>query len=241
MTNAFSERAILTAAEQYPDDRVLVLYIPQCHESLAGIVAGRLREHFWRPSIVLTDDMDGNIKGSGRSVEGYNMFEELSKVKDMFTRFGGHMMAAGLSMNAGRADELRRRLNENCTLTDEDLTEKMKIDIPLPVGYADERFTEELSALEPFGVGNPRPLFAEKDVPVRSVSLVGRDRKIVKVILEGKDASGKVRPVEAVCFDDPKRVYSDLSEKKTLSVLYQAGFNEYNGRRTVQLVIKDYM
>ena len=116
MTNAFSERAILTAAEQYPDDRVLVLYIPQCHESLAGIVAGRLREHFWRPSIVLTDDMDGNIKGSGRSVEGYNMFEELSKVKDMFTRFGGHMMAAGLSMNAGRADELRRRLNENCTL-----------------------------------------------------------------------------------------------------------------------------
>ena len=241
MTNAFSEKAVRITREEHADDKVLVVYIPECHESLAGIVAGRLREYFWRPSIVLTDDMEGNIKGSGRSIEGYNMYDELSKIKDMFTRFGGHAMAAGLSMPAGSADELRKKLNYNCTLTDDDLVEKLKIDIPLPVGYANEGFVEELSRLEPFGVGNARPLFAEKDVPIRSINLAGRDRKVVKLVLEGKDAKGGVRPVEAVCFDDAEHAYEELCERKTVSIVYQAGINEYNGRRSVSLTIKDYM
>ena len=241
MTNAFSEKAIRITKEEHADDKVLVVYIPECHESLAGIVAGRLREYFWRPSIVLTDDMDGNIKGSGRSIEGYNMYDELSKIKEMFTRFGGHAMAAGLSMPAGSADELRKKLNDNCTLTDDELIEKLKIDIPLPVGYADEGFAQELSKLEPFGVGNARPLFAQKDVPVRSINLAGRERKVVKLVLEGKDAKGAVRPVEAVCFDDAERVYDELCGRNTVSIVYQVGINEYNGRRSVSLTIKDYM
>ena len=241
MTNAFSDRAIKQVLELYPDDRVIVIHIPECHESLAGIVAGRLRENFYRPAIVLTDDMEGNIKGSGRSIESYNMFEELSKVRDLFTRFGGHAMAAGLSMPAGCADELRTRLNENCTLSDEDLVEKMKIDIPLPIGYVDEAFINELSRLEPFGVANPRPLFAEKDVPVRSVRLQGNDRKILKLVLEGKDPSGGVRCVEAVCFDDAEHAYEELADRKTVSILYQPGINEYNGRRSIQLTVRDYM
>ena len=149
-------------------------------------------------------------------------------------------MAAGLSMPAGYADELRKRLNENCTLTDDDLVEKMRIDIPLPVGYVDEAFVNELTRLEPFGVGNPKPLFAQKDVPIRSVSLLGKERKVLKLVLEGKDPLGCVRAVEAVCFDDAEHSYEMLSGRKTVSVLYQAGFNEYNGRRSVQLLIKDF-
>lgn len=240
LTIAFTNKAIELAQTEYANDKVLVVYLPQCHESLAGIVAGRLREHFYKPSIVLTDDAEKNIKGSGRSIEAYPMYDELCKVKDIFTKFGGHKMAAGLSMPAGTADELRARLNEACTLSDEDLTEKMQIDIPLPVGYVSADFVDELSRLEPYGVGNPKPLFAEKDVPIRSVQLLGKNENLLKLILTGKDSSGRERPVEAVYFGDTKSAYEELRDKKTVSILYQAGFNEYNGVKSVQLVVKDY-
>ncbi len=241
MTIAFANKAIALAEEKYRDDKILVVYMPECHESLAGIVAGRLRENLGKPSIVLTDDAEGNIKGSGRSTEAYPMYDELCKVSDLFTKFGGHKMAAGMSMPAGSADELRRRLNEACTLTDDDLVEKMKIDIPLPVGYVDMDLVNELSRLEPFGIANPRPLFAQKDVPIRSVRLLGARNNLLKLVLEGKDAAGKDKPVEAVYFGDTKRAYEELKDRTSVSVLYQPGINEYNGTRSIQLTIKDYM
>ena len=241
LTEAYSNMAIKKAEEEYAGDRVLVVYIPECHESIAGIVAGRLRERFYKPSIVLTDDAEGNIKGSGRSTEAYSMYDELCRVRDLFTRFGGHKMAAGLSMNAGTAETLRIRLNELCTLTDDDLVEKMKIDIPLPVGYVDDALVEELETLEPFGIANPRPLFAQKDVPVRRIDLFGSERKVLKLKLEGTDAAGNTKVIDAVCFDNAAEAYEELKDSKTVSVLYQTGFNEYQGRRNVQLIIRDYM
>ncbi len=241
MTIAFAKKAIGIAEQEYKDDKVLVVYMPECHESLAGIVAGRLREHFYKPSIVLTDDADGNIKGSGRSIESYSMYDELNKASDLFTKFGGHKMAAGLSMNAGSADELRRRLNEACTLTDEDFVEKMQIDIPLPVGYVDMAFVRELSRLEPFGVANPKPLFAQKDVPVVSVRLLGANQNLLKLVLRGRDADGNERNVDAVYYGDAQKAYEELKDRKSVSILYQPGINEYNGNRSIQLTIKDYM
>ena len=144
-------------------------------------------------------------------------------------------------MPAGCADELRRRLNENCTLTKDDLVEKMHIDIPLPVGYISEEFVEELERLEPYGVANPRPLFAQKDVPVRSMALLGKNRNVLKIVLEGRDATGSVKTLDAVCFDDAADTYERIKDRDSLSVLYQPGFNEYNGHRSIQLTIKDLM
>ena len=241
LTVAFTNKAIKLVDERYGADKVIVVYIPECHESLAGIVAGRLREHYYKPSIVLTDDAEGNIKGSGRSIEAYNMYEELNRVSDIFTRFGGHKMAAGMSMPEGMADEFRRRLNENCLLSEDDLTEKMMIDIPLPIGYVTERFVEELDRLEPYGVANPKPLFAQKDVSVRSVQVLGKNSNLLKMVLEGRDAAGNVRVIEAKYFGDCQRAFEELKDRKSVSILYQAGFNEYQGRRSVQLIIKDYM
>lgn len=240
MTIAFENKAVKMTEESFADDRVLVVYMPECHESLAGIVAGRVRERFNRPAIVLTDDAGGNIKGSGRSTDSYDMYAELTKVGDLFTKFGGHKKAAGLSMPAGSADELRKRLNENCTLSLEDLAEKVVIDIPLPVGYINDAFVEELEKLEPCGNGNPKPLFAQKDIPVRSVQLPGNSGNVLKLVLEGKDGAGNVRVIEAVSFKDCERMYEELKDRRTVSLLYQAGFNDYNGTRRVQLQIRDY-
>ena len=241
MTTEFAKQAVELAEGEYADDKVLVVYLPDCHESLAGIVAGRLREHFYKPSIVLTDDAQGNIKGSGRSIESYPMYDELCKVSDLFTKFGGHKMAAGLSMPAGTADELRMRLNGSCTLTEEDLTEKMQIDIPLPVGYVDLDLVRQLSRLEPYGVANPKPLFAQKDVPIRSARLMGRDNNVLKLSLAGCDASGREKAVDAVYFGDTEKAYEFFGNRDSASILYQAGINEYNGNVSVQLTIKDYM
>ncbi len=241
MTAQFTKRAEDMVEEMYSGDRVLVVYMPDCHESLPGIVAGKLRERFYKPAIVLCDDAEGNIKGSGRSIETYPMYDELNKVKDLFTKFGGHKMAAGLSMPAGFADELRRRLNDACTLTADDLTEKLSIDIPMPIGYVDEALINELARLEPHGMGNPRPLFAQKDIPVRSMSLMGNNKKVLKMVLEGRTAQGEIRPVDAILFDDAEAAYAGLRECRSVSIVYQPGFNEYNGRRGIQLVVKDYM
>ncbi len=241
MTTAFANKAVRLAEEEYRDDKVLVVYLPGCHESLAGIVAGRLREHFYRPAIVLTDDAGGDLKGSGRSIDSYPMYDELCKVSDLFTKFGGHKMAAGLSMKAGMVDELRRRLNETATLSEEDLTEKMKIDIPLPVGYVNINLINELAKLEPYGISNPRPLFAQKDVPIRSVSLLGQNKNLLKLVLEGSDANGSARAVEAVYFGETQKAYEELRDRKSVSVLYQPGINEYRGSKNIQLTIVDYM
>lgn len=240
MTNAFADKAISIVNDSFSDDRVLVVYMPECHESLAGIVASRVKERFYRPTIVLTDDSEGNIKGSARSIEGYSMYDELCRVSDLLTKFGGHKMAAGLSMKAGSAEELRRRLNELCTLGEDELTEKMHIDIPLPIGYVNMDFVEELGKLEPYGLGNPGPLFAEKDVSIRDIRIAGKNRNVLKLSLEGHDASGNSKVLDAVYFGDVPAAYEELSARNSVTVLYQAGINEYQGRRSIQLTIKDY-
>ena len=238
LTDAFTKKAIKEVCEKYPDDRVVVVYMPECHESIAGLVAGKIKEEFYRPAIVLTNGSDGNLKGSGRSIEGYNMYDELSRIKDMFIRFGGHKMAAGLSLPAGSVDELRNKLNENCTLNDDDLVKKYMIDIPLPVGRVSEAFAKELSKLEPFGISNPGPLFAQKDVPIRSIKLYGSN--CVKLVLEGTDEAGRTVSADAVCFEEAEKMYEELKDRKSVSILYQVGINEYNGKKSVQLTIKDW-
>ena len=240
MTISFTKAAIDMVNESFPDDKVIVVYMPSCHESIAGIVAGKIRESFYRPSIVLTDDSEGNIKGSGRSIEGYNMYEELTKVNDIFTKYGGHKMAAGLSMKAGCADELRRRLNENCSLTEEELIEKMVIDIPLPVGYVTQALVDEMDRLSPYGVSNPKPLFAQKDVKVINAGLIGKNSNVCKLTLEGAGGDGSLRRINAVIFEEAQKAYEEIANHDKISVLYQASTNEYMGNRSVQLIIKDY-
>ena len=168
-------------------ERVLVVYLPDCHESIAGIIAGKVKERFYRPTIVLTDAEDG-VKGSARSIPGYNMFEELSKVSELFTKFGGHPMAAGMSLPKENLPKLRKQLNANCTLTENDMIEKLSIDIAMPIQYVSEEFIEELKVLEPFGNGNSKPLFAERDFHVLRSQILGKNKNTVKIY--GEDAIG---------------------------------------------------
>lgn len=240
MTVSFSEAAIEMVENQYSDDKVIVVYLPSCHESIAGIVAGKVRERFYKPAIVLTNDAEGNIKGSGRSIEAYNMYEELTLVNSLFTKYGGHKLAAGLSMKAGSADELRSRLNANCKLTEENLVEKCVIDIPMPIDRISKEFVGELDKLGPFGTGNPRPLFAQKDVNVINASLIGKNQNVLKLRLESPGQDGAGHPVDAVLFENAKDAYEEIRNHNKISILYQAGLNEYMGQSSVQLTIKDY-
>lgn len=235
------EEAYSLVDSQYANDRVLVVYLPSCHESIAGIVAGRIREKYYKPAIVITNDADGGAKGSGRSIEAYNMYEELTKVKELFTKYGGHKMAAGLSLATTNIDVLRNRLNELASLTEDDLIEKVVIDIPMPIGLANLSFARELDRLAPFGNGNTKPYFAQKDVPIRGVYLNGKDRKIVKLLLEGKDENGRSVGVEAILFEDAESNYELLKNAKTVSILYQITINEFRGETKVNLQIKDFM
>ena len=177
MTLKGTAEAVEQVEKYYRKDKILVVFLPECHESLAGIVAGRLREQYQKPAIVLTRAEEG-VKGSGRSIEAYHMFEGLVEVKDLLARFGGHPMAAGLSLAEENVAELRSRLNENARLKEEDFIRKVWIDVPMPVEYINESFIQELELLEPFGNGNEKPQFAQKDMTVRSIRVLGRNRKI---------------------------------------------------------------
>ena len=241
MTLAFADRAIKMVQEQYNNDKVLVVFLQNCHESIAGIVAGRIREKFYKPTIVLTLTEDGAVKGSGRSIEGYDMYEELTKVKELFTKFGGHKMAAGLSMHYADVDELRRRLNDNTALTEDELIEKMVIDIPLPIGYVTMDFVKEIDRLAPFGMGNSKPLFAQKDIKVLDARIMGKNQNVLKMMLDGVDPSGEHKKVSAVYFGDVSELYDKVSNSGTISILYQVGINEYMGNSSVQLNVVDYM
>ena len=216
-------------------DRVLVVYLPECHESLAGIIAGRIRELYYRPCFILTDGEEG-VKGSGRSIEGYHMFEEMTKVGELFTKFGGHPMAAGLSMKKENVEELRRRLNENCVLTEEDLVPRKYYDAVLPIQYVGEPLIRELEILEPFGKGNEKPFFAAGNLIVRSARILGKNGNVLKVILEDDDG----KRMEAVSFGDVVGDLEYIEGKERVSVLYYPEMNEYMGKRTVQLVVEAY-
>ncbi len=214
-------------------DRVLVVYLPDCHESLAGIIAGRIRERYYRPCFVLTDGEEG-IKGSGRSIPGYHMFDEMTKVRECFTRYGGHPMAAGLSMERGRQEEFARAINRVCTLTEEELTPKLSYDAVLPLSYAGEQLLSELELLEPFGKGNEKPVFAAAGLKAASARIIGKNANVLKLVLETKEGLR----MDAVSFGDVKAELSYLESREEISVLYYPEWNEYQGRRSVQLVIQ---
>lgn len=216
-------------------ERVLVVYLPDCHESIAGIIAGKVKERFYRPTIVLTDAEDG-IKGSGRSIPGYNMFEELSKVGELFTKFGGHPMAAGMSLPKENLQKLRSQLNKNCTLTEEDMIEKLSIDIAMPIQYVNEAFIEELKVLEPFGNGNSKPLFAERDFHVLQSQVLGKNKNTVKVY--GTNAAGC--HMEGLYFGNPEDLLKLLEKKDTISITYYPAVNEFRGKKTLQIMIQDF-
>lgn len=218
------------------EDRVLVVYLPDCHESLAGIIAGRIRERYYRPVFVLTRAEDG-VKGSGRSIETYSMFEEMSKCKELYTRYGGHPMAAGVSMPEEHVELFRRRLNELCTLSKEDLTEVVHIDMALPFSCVSEQVVKELSLLEPFGKANTKPVFAARNVRVLESRVLGKNQNVLRMKL--MDESGMT--LESIYFNNcMQEVIADLQKKPTFHILYYPEINEFRGRRTLQLRVQGY-
>ncbi len=233
------------------DDKVLVVYIPELHESLAGIVAGRIRESYNRPVLVITDGEEG-AKGSGRSIPAYNMFEELSQVKDIFTKFGGHPMAAGLSLPKEKIDELRTRLNTNCRLTNEDMQEVIMIDCDMPLYYINENIVDTIDALAPFGNGNQKPLFALKNVPVTKATYFGKEGQYLRLTLsteKGGSISGLMfRGVEefekTISLKYSKNSYQALfsgtGSPLLMDFVYEPSINEYKGQRNVQVLIDNF-
>ena len=242
-----TEEAVKLAKEQVEttdlsDDRVLVIYLPDCHESLAGIVAGRIRECYYKPVFVLTDAEDG-AKGSGRSIDGYHMYEELNKCKDILTKFGGHRLAAGLSLE---------KENENCTLTEEEMKEKVTIDMEMPFLCVTEELVKELELLEPFGKGNTKPIFAARGVTLLGARILGKNRNVLKI--KAQDANGSV--IDAMLFQNVEGFLKNMEETYgrmevdallqgrgghiKIAVTYYPDINEYMGKRTPQIVITHY-
>lgn len=236
LTEKGKEEAIrLIETTDLKNDRVLVVYLPDCHESLAGIIAGRLREKYHKPAFVLTRG-ETSAKGSGRSIESYSMYEELVKCADLMVQFGGHPMAAGLSIKEENIEAFRRQLNENCTLTEEDLRPKIVIDVPMPVSYITKELVEQISLLEPFGKGNTKPVFAQKGLRVLDSSILGKNKNVVKVKL--LDPQGV--PMEGIYFGEAEEFAGFLKEHDTIAVTYYPEINRFRGRESLQIIIQNY-
>lgn len=232
------------------NDSVLVVFLPDCHESLAGIIAGRIREKYGKPTFVLTRAEDG-VKGSGRSIENYHMFEALVECKELLSKFGGHKMAAGLSLPEDNVNAFRSALNEKCNLTQEDFISKVLIDVPMPLSYVNKTFVRELEILEPHGVGNPKPLFARKDVHIVSAKKLGAKGQFTRFVL----TEDGTHFVEAVCFSKTEKLLALIEEKygveaaKNLfaqkvdypvSITYQVGINSFRGKDSVQIILQNF-
>ena len=236
MTEKGVEEAVqMIEGTSLKEDKVLVVYLPDCHESIAGIIAGRIKERYYRPAFVLTKAEEG-VKGSGRSIESYDMFAQMCRCRALFTKFGGHKLAAGLSLEEGNVERFRRTINELADLTEEDLQMKVSIDMLLPFPYITEQLIGELQLLEPFGKGNTKPLFAERNLRVISPRIFGKNRNVLKCRLE--DAAGN--QMEAVYFGDVVACLKAMEEKQVMSFTYYPSVNEYMGRRTLQLTIVNY-
>ena len=236
MTEQGKEQAIQSIEDNgLNEDRILVVYLPDCHESLAGIIAGRIRETYHKPVFVLTKGSDG-VKGSGRSIEAYSMYEELVKCGDLLTQFGGHPMAAGLSMEEKNVEPFRRRLNDNCTLTEQELIPKIMIDVPMPISYLSRQLTEQLKVLEPFGKGNTKPLFAQKNLHAVGLRVLGRNQNVVKMLLMDE----KGTKMDAVYFGEAQEFVEFVQTHETISVTYYPEINVYQGRETLQVVVRNY-
>ena len=217
------------------DDKVLVIFLPDCHESIAGIVAGRIREKYYKPVIVLTRG-EQEAKGSARSIESYNMFEKLSECKDLFTRFGGHPMAAGLSLPEENIPEFRSRINEHCNLSEEDLTETVWIDVPMPLEYINEKLILELGGLEPFGKANPKPVFADKNISIRNIRAIGKDKQYTRMTIT-KD-SGIV--IDAVGFFPCTELETVYNKNGRISCTYYPEINEFRDKKQIQVCVTGY-
>lgn len=253
MTLEGFEKAVeLVETTELKNDKVLVVYLPDCHESLAGIIAGRIRERFHKPVFVLTDAEDG-VKGSGRSIEAYNMFEEMVKCQELFTKFGGHPMAAGLSIKKEDVENLRIRLNELTTLTEEDFIPRVSIDVAMPIDYISEELIGELEVLEPFGKANPKPVFAEKNLNVLSARILGQNKNVIK--MQVLNSQGMV--MDAMYFGDVEKFNTYITEKfgisevekmyqnrenaVSISATYYPQVNVFRNVRNMQIVIQNYM
>ena len=217
------------------DDKVLVVYLPDCHESIAGIIAGRIREKYYRPVFVLTQGEEG-VKGSGRSIESYNMFEEMCKCRALFTKFGGHKLAAGLSLEEENINRFRETINELSNLTEEDLMEKISIDMRLPLPYINEQLVNELELLEPFGKGNAKPLFAERNLRVIRPRIIGKNRNVLR--FQAEDVQGN--RMEAIYFGDVQDCFQTIERNDTMSFTYYPSVNEFRGDKTLQIVVVNY-
>lgn len=253
----YTEQGTKEAIEQieqgmHDGESVYVIYLPKCHESIAGIVAGRIRERYHRPTLVVTDTEEG-LKGSGRSIDAYHMYEELSKVRDIFTKFGGHAQAAGFSLPKEKLPDLTKRLNENCTLTETDFREKIYIDADMPFSYMTPKLLDEFSLLEPFGNGNTKPLFARKNLLLLGARLLGAEGKVGKYRV--MDTNQGV--AELTLFFDKNVAFRNFlidkyGEKKVQEAFHGKGgeirfsaafypqWNEYQGKRTIQFIMEDY-
>ena len=233
------------------EDKVLVVYLPECHESLAGIVAGKIREKYYRPVFVITDAKEG-AKGSGRSIEAYYMYEKLHECEELLDKYGGHKMAAGLSLPVENIDKLRRKLNEKCMLSEKDLSEKITIDMQLPFSKISPKFIDEIKLLEPFGKGNTKPVFAEKNLVIRSARVLGRNKNVLKMRLENAEHV----ILDAVYFGEVEKFTGYLEEKYgkqevtelltggrsqvTIQATFYPEINDYLGRKTLQIVVTHY-
>ena len=233
------------------DDRVLVVYLPDCHESLAGIIAGRLRERYYKPVFVLTRSEEG-VKGSGRSVEAYHMYDKMSECKELYTKYGGHKMAAGVSLPEENVERFRTYLNEHCGLTAEDLEEKIYIDVPMPMSYVSAGFVKQLSVLEPFGNGNPKPVFAQRNLRLLRGRVLGKNSNVGRYTVEDEDG----RQFEMMYFGNMDTWHAFLTEQfgqEACDRLYRGGGGEihvhviyypdldvYQGRERLQMIMKDY-
>lgn len=233
MTESELSKALKIIDEtEIKNDKVLVIYLPECHESIAGIIAGRIKELYYRPTFVITDAKEG-AKGSGRSIEGYNMFEEITKCAGLLTKFGGHPMAAGISLDKDKIDEFRKRLNKNQTLTEQQLEPVVWIDVPMPLNYVTYTLVEQLSVLEPFGKGNEKPVFADKDLIVKSVNIIGKKSNVLKLMLEAQD--GSVFEAIQFMYDGNK---PQVGQK--IAITYYPDINEFRGKRNLQFIIKEW-
>lgn len=255
MTLEGVERAEAIIAENHLDqDDVMVIYVPQCHESLVGIIAGRIREHYHKPVFVITDAESG-LKGSGRSIEQYSMFERLQDAKEYLTRFGGHPMAAGISLERENLENLRKVLNEHSGLKPEDFVPIVKIDAAAPLSYLTEEVIEDLELLEPFGKGNQKPLFAGQHFTVKSLRIIGKNNNVVKMKVEGSDCCERDAMIfqDADIFvdylksaygeqtvEDAFAGYVDDSHPIDMGFVFYPGINEYKGNKTLQIVIQNY-
>lgn len=249
---AVNEAIQIVEEKEMWKDKVMVIYLPGCHESLAGIVAGRMKEKYARPTIVLTNGEEC-VKGSGRSIDAYSMYEELSKCKELFLKYGGHKLAAGLSLEEDKVEVLRKVLNENCTLTEEDMEEKIIIDVPMPLSFVTKDFLKQLELLEPFGVGNAKPVFAQKNLTFLSMQKMGKNKNMAKFSVA--DEEGK--RFAMVLFRDLEKFLETVEQKYggkvlqdfmgnragatvKMNVIYYPSINEFRGAQELQFVIQHW-